>query len=315
MQHREYSTLHRRTLFQVLYANEQHNDGGWDQVFTLMRRGEQAAEKADIDRLADKFAAGRALVIDELKEGGQFLDWELQFMQLGMAVGDLSGMYRRIAAHYQFVQNFLEKLRRHLWAPLIILLALAWGLPALAWSAGEVTLYEALGNALIALIPVVMMIVLVPLLFTAHRVGWLSPRWRAFFYRLPGAGKLLARYQTYQYLGHLAMCIGAGFTLEQALKQSARRMPETPMKPRFAGVQRAVENGARLSEALARSGILRGVWVPPPRAGLTPRTAQLQLTEAVYLNCLEQAQFWARCLPWLLLGLVPLVLTVNALSL
>ncbi len=312
MHHRAYSNGHRQTLFQTLHHKEQEGGSDWDQVFTLMRRGEKAAANADLEELAGKFASGRALVIDELKKGGQFLDWELQFMQLGMAVGDLSGIYRRIAEHYALLNSLFAELRRQLWLPLTLLLALVWGLPALAYSAGKISLYMALGNALITLIPVLLVAVLAPLLLTAYRVGWLSS---STAYRLPRIGALLARYQTYHYLSHLSMCIAAGFTLGQSLKQAARRMPESPAKARFAAVSRAVEGGARLGQALEDSGILRGVAVPPPAPGATAQDAQLQLTAAVYQSCLEEMGFWVRSLPWLLLGLVPFVIVVNAVSL
>lgn len=312
MNHRQYSTAHRKTLFEALHANAREGKDDWDQVFTLMRRGQQAAERADLKLLTEQFSSGRQLVVEELREGGQFFEWELQFMQLGMAVGDLSAMYERIAQHYQLLSNGLQNLRKHLWIPLSVLMLIAWCLPLSAYATGQVGLYAALRNGLVITIPVLLLVVLVPLFITAYRLGWIKTAGRRWFYRLPGLGKLMANYQTYHYLRHLAMCIDAGFTLQQALKQSARRMPDTPLRSKFNGVFRAVDQGERLSSALEQSGILQGIPVTAPRPGMTAQQAQLQLTDSVYLNCLQQVDFWSRFLPWMLLGLAPVVVLVNA---
>lgn len=315
MHHSAYSNEHRRNLFEALHANAREGSDDWDRVFRLMRRGQQAAERADLQQLTDQFASGRQLVIEELRKGGQFLDWELQFMQLGMAVGDLSGMYERIALHYQLLHSILRDMRRHMWLPLALLMLLIWGLPLLEYRAESIGLYTAVGNGLLATIPVLLMLIAVPLLVTAYRVGWLRPASYRWCYRLPGLGRLLANYQTYHFLRHLATCIQAGFDLGQSLKQSARRMPESPQQGKFIALAHAIERGEKLSVALQASGLLDGVPVPAPARGMTAQQAQLQLTEAVYLDCLKQAAFWSRFLPWLLLALAPLVVVINALSL
>ena len=92
-------------------------------------------------------------------------------------------------------------------------------------------------------------------------------------------------------------------------------MPPTPVQPCYVEVSRAVDQGDKFSMALERSGILRGISLRAPAPGATALDVQLQLTESVYRNCLLHAAFWARFLPWLLLALVPLVITINALSL
>lgn len=314
MELKDLSASHREVLFKSL-SEQQTGDSDWDQVFALMRRGQQVAERAELDDLAEQFASGRELVIDELKKGGQFFDWELQFMQLGMATGGLSFVYDRIAAHYRLLDAFLGELRQHLWLPLLTMLAVIAGIPLLGFALGKFTLYEAAGNFLLALVPGVILVCAVPLGLTAYRSGWVPARVRALTFRIPGIGAMLSRYQTFHFLSHLNLCIAAGFTLSQALKQSARRMPPTPMQQRFAAVHRAVQGGEKLSTALQHSRIIDGLSLPPLAPGATAQDAQIALTRAVYEDCVAQAAFWSRTMPWLLLTLLPYVALVNASSL
>lgn len=314
MELKDLSASHREVLFKTL-SEQQTGDSDWDQVFALMRRGQQVAERAELDELAERFASGQELVIDELKKGGRFFDWELQFMQLGMATGGLSHVYDRIAAHYRLLDAFLSELRRQLWLPLLVMVLVMAGIPLLGLGLGEFTLYEALANVLLALVPGIILICVVPLALTAYRSGWVPLRVRAWVFRLPGIGPVLSRYQTFHFLSHLNLCIAAGFTLPRALQQSSRRMPATPMQKRFAAVHRAVQAGDKLSVALQHSKILEGVTVPPMEPGATAQDAQIALTRAVYEDCVAQAAFWARALPWLLLALLPYVALVNAVSL
>ncbi|WP_372781448.1 type II secretion system F family protein [Litorivivens sp.] len=308
------SSAHRERLFKTL-SEQQTGDSDWDQVFALMRQGQRAAEQADLGDLADQFAAGQHLVIDELKKGGRFYEWELQFMQLGMATGALSLVYDRIAAHYRLLGAFLDEMRRNLLAPVVIMLALIVGMPATSFALGEISLYAALGNFLLALLPGIVLVCVVPLSLMAYRSGWVPDGLKGLVFRLPGIGRLLARYQTFHFLSHLNLCIAAGFTLPQALKHAARRMPGTPMKARFLGVHHAVEGGDKLSAALQNSKILDGVAVPGLASTATALDAQIALTKAVYEDCVAQAEFWSGALPWLLLALAPYVVLINAVSL
>lgn len=308
------SSAHRERLFKTL-SQQQTGDSDWDPVFALMRHGQRVAERAELDELADQFVAGQELVIDELKKGGRFYDWELQFMQLGMATGSLTLIYDRIAAHYRLLGAFLGELRANLWLPLFVVLACIIGIPATAWGLGQLTLYQALGNALLALLPGIILVAAVPLSLMAYRSGWVPERLRGWVFAVPGVGNMLARYQTFHFLSHLNLCIAAGFSVPRALKQAARRMPPTPMKKRFAALHRAVEEGAKLSSALQQSRILEGVTVPTLESSATAQDAQIALTKAVYEDCVAQAAFWSRALPWLLLALLPFVALVNVLSL
>ena len=308
------SSAHRERLFKTL-SDQQTGDSDWDQVFALMRQGQRAAEQADLGELAEQFVVGQTIVIDELKKGGRFYEWELQFMQLGMATGSLSLIYDRIAAHYRLVGAFLEEMRNNLLLPVVILLALMVGIPGAAWMLGEMSLFAALGNLLLALLPGVVLVCAVPLSLTAYRSGWIGEGFKGLVFRLPGIGSLLARYQTFHFLSHLNLCIAAGFSLPQALKHAARRMPATPMKVRFLEVHHAVAGGSKLSAALQSSKILEGVSVPGLQSSATALDAQIALTKAVYEDCVAQAAFWSKALPWLLLSLVPYVVLVNVVSL
>ncbi|MFT5576086.1 MAG: type II secretory pathway component PulF [Bermanella sp.] len=314
MELKDLSAGHREVLFKTL-SEQQSGDSDWDQVFALMRRGQQAAERVDLEELADQFASGQELVIDELKKGGKFFDWELQFMQLGMATGGLSFVYERIADHYRLLEAFLGELRQHLWRPLVTVLLLIVGIPSLGLGLGQFTLYEALGNLLLALVPGVVLVCAIPLSLAAYRSGWVPLTVRELLFRLPGIGTMLSRYQTFHFLSHLNLCIAAGFRLPQALKQSSRRMPATPMQPRFAAVHRSVQAGAKLSTALQQSKMLEGLRLPAIEPGATTEDAQIALTRAVYEDCVAQAAFWSRALPWLLLAMLPYAALVNAWSL
>lgn len=314
MELRDLSTQHRAKLFSAL-SEQQSGDSDWDQVFALMRHGQQVAERADLGDLAEQFAAGQELVIDELKKGGQFYDWELQFMQLGMATGALSAVYDRIAAHYRLLGAFLDELRKNLLLPVLIMLSVVVGLPIMGVLQGTMGLYQAAGNVVLALIPGVLLVCAVPLTLVSYRSGWLPQPLRRAVFHLPGVGNLLARYQTFHFLSHLNLCVAAGFSVTQALKQSARRMPPTPMKSRFLSLYKAVSQGSKLSAALQQSRLIRGVTVPSLEAGATAQDAQLALTRAVYEDCVAQAAFWTRAMPWLLLALLPYVALINAWSL
>lgn len=314
MELQELTSHHRANLFSAL-SEQQTGDSDWDQVFALMRHGQQVAERAELSDLAEQFAAGQELVIDELKKGGQFYDWELQFMQLGMATGALSAVYDRISAHYRLLGAFLDELRRNVWMPALIMLCFAIGIPAFAWLLGDLGLYQAVGNVVLALIPGVLLACVVPLTLVSYRAGWMPQTLRRAAFHLPGIGNLLARYQTFHFLSHLNLCVAAGFSVTQALKQSARRMPATPMKSRFLGLYKAVSQGGKLSTALQNSHLIVGVSVPPLEAGATVQDAQIALTRAVYEDCVEQAAFWTRTLPWLLLALLPYVALINVWSL
>lgn len=131
-------------------------------------------------------------------------------------------------------------------------------------------------------------------------------------YRLPGLGRALTQYQSYHYMNHLADCIGAGFTLAQSLKQSARRLPQASINIRYHRLAAEVEAGELFSTALLRSGILAGVALPPVSKIGDATQVPAQLGLAIHRVCEDQLTFWAGYLPWLLLGLLPYIAVLNA---
>ena len=143
---------------------------------------------------------------------------------------------------------------------------------------------------------------------------WNAGREKALnmLYAVPGIGGALERYQHYHYVNHLGECLAAGFSLPQALKQSARRMPESPIKPRYDKLSRAVDGGESFSSALLKSGILAGVALSVPESGLEPRQVPASLSLALHRACEDQLQFWASILPYTLLGLIPYLVLLNA---
>jgi type II secretory pathway component PulF len=105
-----FSPAQRFVLFQSLYQVSQSGENNWDQVVALLSKGQQAAQRAQLDSVAAQFADGQRFMLDGLREGGVFLDWELQFLQLGLAVGNLAKMYLRLAEHYRLQAEFQQSL-------------------------------------------------------------------------------------------------------------------------------------------------------------------------------------------------------------
>jgi len=303
------SPAQRFVLFQALYQASQSGENNWDQVVALLSKGQRAAQRAQLDELADQFASGQRIVLDELREGGMFTLWELQFMRLGLAVGNLAKIYLRLAEHYRLQSEFRRNLRRHLWGPVLVLVACALGLPLMVLSGGFISMPQAVGLAMAGLLP----------LGAAYGL-WQVAQYSAWFrrvclgvaYRLPGLGSALTQYQNYHYMNHLADCISADFSLPQALKQAARRLPEAPVNSRYFKLASEVEAGGRFSSALLSSGILEGVAMPPVSEMRDAKQVPALLGLAIHRACEEQLLFWAGWLPWLLLGMLPFIVVLNA---
>ncbi|MFT6550883.1 MAG: type II secretory pathway component PulF [Zhongshania marina] len=304
-----FSPAQRFVLFQSLYQASQSGDNNWDQLIALLSKGQQAAQRAQLDSVAAQFADGQRVVMDELREGGVFLEWELQFLKLGLAVGDLAKMYLRLAEHYRLQAEFQQNFSRHLRWPLIITAAFAlllpcWGLLVGTFDWGVAGLAGLLG--LLPLVLVYGVLKLAPRFYLIRRVS------AELGLRLPGLGKALMQYQSYHYMNHLADCIGAGFSLPQSLKQSVRRLPQASINRRYYKLAADVEGGELFSTALLRSGILEGVTLPPVSKMGDAKQVPAQLGLAIHRVCEDQVAFWSAYLPWLLLGLLPYIAVLNA---
>lgn len=299
----------RFVLFQSLYEASQSDDNNWQQLVALLSKGAQAAQRAQLEDVAEQFSSGQQIVLDELRDGGVFREWELGFLQLGLAVGNLANVYQRLAEHYRMFAEFRRRLRDNAVFPFALLLLFALGTPLALWALGEISVLQAMAAAGLGLLPLGVAAAVACIL---PRAPGLARRISRSLYRLPGIGAALAQYQSYHFVNNLAACLGAGFQLPQALKQSARRMPDTPVKGQFSGLARQVEQGQRFSQALLDSGILKGVELPMMAAGADARQVPGQLSLAIHRACEQQLQFWAASLPYLLLGLLPYVLVVNA---
>jgi type II secretory pathway component PulF len=105
-----FSPAQRFGLFQSLYQASESGENNWDQVVALLSKGQQAAQRAQLNSVAAQFADGQRVMLEELRGGGVFLDWELQFLQLGLAVGNLAKMYLRLAEHYRLQAEFQQSL-------------------------------------------------------------------------------------------------------------------------------------------------------------------------------------------------------------
>ncbi|WP_373079644.1 type II secretion system F family protein [Zhongshania sp.] len=303
------SPAQRFVLFQALYQASQSGENNWDQVVALLSKGQRTAQRAQLDELAEQFASGQRIVLDELREGGMFTPWELQFMQLGLAVGNLAKIYLRLAEHYRLQTEFRRNLRRHLWAPVLVLVVCALGLPLLALSRGLTTMPHAVWLAIAGLLPLG---VVYGLWQAAQYSAWFRRSCVGVAYRLPALGSALTQYQNYHYMNHLADCISADFTLPQALKQSARRLPDAPVNSRYFKLASEVEAGGKFSSALLNSGILEGVTMPPVSEMRDAKQVPALLGLAIHRVCEEQLVFWAAWLPWLLLGVLPFIVVLNA---
>ena len=303
------SPAQRFVLFQALYQASQSGENNWDQVVALLSKGQRTAQRAQLDELAEQFASGQRIVLEELREGGMFTPWELQFMQLGLAVGNLAKIYLRLAEHYRLQSEFRRNLRRHLRGPVLLLVLCALGLPLMALSRGATTISPAIALAMAGLLPL-------GVAYGVWQVAQYSASFRrgclAVAYRLPALGSALAQYQSYHYMNHLADCISADFSLPQALKQSARRLPEAPVNSRYFKLAREVEAGGRFSSALLNSGILDGIAMPPASEMRDAKQVPALLGLAIHRACEEQLVFWAGWLPWLLLGVLPYIAVLNA---
>ncbi len=306
------SPAQRFVLFQALYRASQSGENNWDQVVALLSKGQRTAQRAQLDELAEQFASGQRIVLDELREGGMFTSWELQFMQLGLAVGNLAKIYLRLAEHYRLQSEFRRSVRRHLWAPVLVIVICALGLPLLLLSRDLAAMPQAITLAIAGLLPLG---VAYGMLLVAQYSSGFRRRCLAVAYRLPALGSALAQYQSYHYMNHLADCISADFSLPQALKQSARRLPDAPVNNRYFKLASDVESGERFSSALLRSGILNGVVMPPASEMRDAKQVPALLGLAIHRSCEEQLVFWAGWLPWLLLGLLPYIVVLNALFL
>ena len=303
------SSAQRFVLFQSLYDASQTEGSNWEQLIGLLSKGELAAQRAQLDALANQFADGQQLLFDELRDGGLFREWELRFMRLGLAVGKLSNIYLRLAEHYRLHTEFQQRLRRAARLPLGLVTGFALLVPLILFIAGFMPGIAALMSAALGILPLLLG---GAVLMLCHR--WAAGRQKGLrtLYALPGIGMAMERYQHYHYINHLGECLAAGFSLPQALKQSARRMPESPIKPRYDALFRAVEGGESFSSALIKSGILDGVELPTSARGLEPRQVPASLSLALHRACEDQLQFWASVLPYVLLGLIPYLVLLNA---
>lgn len=299
----------RFVLFQNLYEVSQQSDQqDWQTLVAKLSQGQQLAQRAQLEELADKFAAGQQVVMEELRSGGMFLPWELGILQLGLAAGDLPTAYRRLAEHYRLCCDFAQRLRHYSRLPMVLVLGCGAVMPLMLMLTGYLSLSSALWSLVLAFFPVLVAMGLAGMLIRPP-----SPRrLQALMFSLPGVGRGLHCYQNYLFVANLAQCIGGGLALPQSLRQSARRMPESPAKGRFIRLAAQVEKGESLSTALMANGILQGVSLNSLPKGLAAQEAPAQLSLAIHQASEQQLRYWGAALPFTLLALVPWVIGVNA---
>ena len=311
MKYQHLTAAYRARLFASLQQLDE-KQAGWDKVYQLLNEGQRAAEQAQINELAERFADGQQAVLESLKQTGQFLRWELELISLGLAVGNVSEIYRRLHEHYLLQLRFQRELRSHLKWPVLTMLVAS----AMVFSGAWFYNYLSLTEALLRLLAVYGCFFLLAKVLRAipgfYNAGNLPVLLVTTVERFPGVSILAKCSQTYHYLQNLNVCLEGGMNLAQSLKQSARRIPDPRWQQTFMDVYRSVEAGQKLSVALAGSGVLTGVAIGPmDLAGAGPADAQSHLIKSVRLAYAEQLSYWARWLPQLLYASLPLLIVLE----
>lgn len=313
MKYKELTAAHRARLFTALQQLDE-KQGGWDKVFQLLNQGQRAAEQAQLSELADQLADGQQAVLESLKQTGQFLPWELELISLGLAAGNVQAIYRRLGQHYQLQLRFQQELKAHLKWPLLTVLVVSAMVFTGAWLYDYLSLFDMLWRLASAYLVFFACGMMGSAILPFYNAGKLPVLLVAAVKKFPGVSMLAKSGQTHHYLQNLNLCIAGGMSLPQSLKQSARRIPDQRLRQPYMEVYRCVEQGQKLSVALANSGILSGVAIGPmDTKGANAADAQVHLTEAVRVAYVEQLFYWARWLPQLLYASLPLIVVVELL--
>lgn len=293
----ERTATHRARLFSALLDMDKQQ-GGWDKVFQLLNEGQRAAENAQLPELVAQLEQGQTVVLEGLKNTNKFYPWELKILELGLASGSITESYSRLREHYLLQQQFAIDLKKQLvWPLLIVGFALVF---FLSWA-----VYSSLISFPGLVIRVALLTVgcgLLAVLFQhsvrEYRAGLLPATGYALLQKLPGIRVLLKSAQTFYYFKNLQQCTDNGLPLRQALKIAARKIPNESYVAGYLKVFDAVSDGKKLSAALAGSGILSGITLPPlSPVNATAASAQAHLSEAAYHSYIEHLWFWVQYAP------------------
>ena len=265
--------------------------------------------------LVEQLEQGQTIVLDGLKSSGQFLPWELAILELGLATGNISASYTRLRDHYLLQQQLAAELKRQLKWPLFIVVSVLTLVLAWACYDQQLSVLAALIRLFFSVALVWGLVIVTGGLVRRFRAGTMPGVIASIIRHLPGFSGIQKAGQTYHYLQNLKQCTDSGLPLAQALKLSARKIPDSHFTPAYMNVLEAVISGKKLSAALAASGLLDRIALPPmtvenPGAA----DAQAHLVEAAYHHYIEQLWFWTRWLPQLLYAFLPLMSLLLLLS-
>lgn len=303
MRSKELSAGHRALLFSSLSNME-----NWDKIGQLLFQGEQAAKVGEMPELAEQFEQGRDSILEAMKNSKQFLPWEFELMQLGLAAGNIKEVYERIHQHYLLQQQMFSQLRKELRLPSVILISVLLSIVGMSVYNGDINWLSASVQLLVFGLIAWLVLLGSKWLFVNFSAGQIPEQLSTVIKRLPGINRLLSTLQTYHFFTNLSLCIRSGINLKQSLKLSAKRIPDSYFYPAYAEISQQVADGQKLSVTLSKSGVLKGVNIGPIKPGKDNAIdAQQHIASAVYAYYVEQLTFWVRMLPQLLYALLPLL--------
>lgn len=284
---------------------------GWDKIFQLLQQGQKAAEVAQMPAVAEQMGEGQTLVLQSLRNSGQFREWELSTLEVGLAAGDINYSYQRLQAHYTVLDQFRRQLRgsviRHVMVVVVVVIAAYCALLYEQQLTGPTVLLSILGSVAV-LIAGVMLVVRQILRIVEGRATAGVLRWAC---RLPLVAEVIRADQLQHCFLSIHQVVSARLPLSQALGIAVKKLPHRVGRSAFIDVQRQVSEGNRFSEALISVGLLRGIPVAPLSQRVAgPQQAMRHLAEAVQEYYLEQLARLSRAavqLPYALLILVALV--------
>ncbi|MEE8059392.1 MAG: type II secretion system F family protein [Pseudomonadales bacterium] len=304
------SATHRATLFSALLDLDR-KQGGWDKVFQLLSQGQRVARRAHMSELAAQLEEGQTVVLEGLKNTGQFLPWELQILALGLATGTISESYQRLREHYLLQQRFNNELKRQLKWPFLFVIVVLVVLLVWAYSDQQLSLLAVGVRLLLSAVVMVGIATVVGWLVRCFRADTLPAIVSSTIKHFPGVNGLIFPGQTSHYFKNLNQCINSGLPLIESLKLSAQKIPDTFYSPSFMTVHDAVQEGRKLSVALASCGILNGIELKPLAIeSPSAMDAQIHIAEAAYHHYIERLWFLTRWIPQLLYAVVPLLALV-----
>ena len=219
MHSRELSAAHRAKLFSALLQLDQQQ-GGWDKVFQLLNEGQRAARQAQIPALVEQLEQGQTVVLEGLKKTGQFLSWELNLLEMGLATGNIRESYQRLRDHYLLQQKMAEEVAKNIKFPMLVVFV---GITGLLWWQLPLSIdLLVLRLALTALF-------LYGIVFLGRRLVYRYRQDSSAFNSIkhfPGLKEVLELGQTYHYLKNLNQSIDSGLSLKRSLKLAAQKIPD-----------------------------------------------------------------------------------------